>query len=268
MGNLTNSYAATVASEFDASKIATVNAMAQILDSAIAGELPLSTTGGTTTLTGTPAAPQAQNMFLNVSGTLTSNATIEIPVAAGTGRNRIYIVKNGTTGAFTLTVKKVGGTGVMVGQGQTAFLYYDASDIAHVFTTWASYTPTWTNLTVGNGTVVAKYCQIGRTVFVRISLVWGSTTSISGSVSVSTPTTQVSYGGTAGISALGNARLSDNSAGITHEGVVLNISTTTVLLTVHDASGTYLKAVVLSSTVPFTWTNPDEITATFSYETA
>lgn len=129
MGNLTNSYATTPVSEFDATKVATYNAALQVLDSAINGRLPISTTGGTTTLTGTPAAPQAQNLFLDVSGTLTSNATIEIPIAAGTGRNRLYIVRNGTTGAFTLTVKKVGGTGVAVAQSAVRLLYYNDTDI-------------------------------------------------------------------------------------------------------------------------------------------
>lgn len=129
MGSLTNSNATTVSSELDATKIATINGALQILDSAIAGELPITTTGGTTTLTGTPLSPQAQNMYLNLTGTLTSNAIVEIPVAAGTGRNRIYVVKNGTTGAFTVTVRKVGGTGVTVGQGKTRILLYNGSDI-------------------------------------------------------------------------------------------------------------------------------------------
>lgn len=52
---------------------------------------------------------------------------------------------------------------------------------------WDTYTPTWTNLTVGNGTVIARYLQIGKTVHVRISLTGGTTSSASGAVSVSLP---------------------------------------------------------------------------------
>lgn len=115
-----------------AQKEVTINTMSDLLDASLAGKLDIPTTGGTTTLTGTPAAPQAQNMFLNVSGTLASNATIEIPVTAGTGRNRIYVVKNGASGAFTLTVKKVGGTGVVVPPGVTVCLLYDGSDIVYL----------------------------------------------------------------------------------------------------------------------------------------
>lgn len=109
-----------------------IQADIDILQSAIAGRFAISTTGGTTTLDGTPDDPDAQNLFLDVSGVLASNGTVEIPVAVGSGRNRIYVVRNGTTGAFTLTVKKVGGTGVTVGQGNTAFLLYNGTDIQYV----------------------------------------------------------------------------------------------------------------------------------------
>lgn len=133
MGNLTNSYATTPVSEFDATKVATYNAALQILDSAINGRVPISTTGGTTTLSGTPGSPQAQNLFLDISGALASPAIIEIPIAAGTGRNRIYIAKNGTTNAHSTTVRKVGGTGVTVTQGATAILLYNDSDIVKLY---------------------------------------------------------------------------------------------------------------------------------------
>lgn len=268
MGNLINLFATTIASEFDANKSTVINEALQMIDNGLAGKLDISTTGGTTTLTGTPAAPQAQNMLLNVSGTLTSNATIEIPVAAGTGRNRIYIVKNGTSGAFTLTVKKVGGTGVIIGQGLTEFLYYDGSDITFVFGGGQTWSPTWTNLTPGNATTTAKFRTIGKTVICRLNITLGSTSSVSGTVSFTLPLTSVSYAGTANTQPLGIASYFDNSAGDTFDGTVSWSSTTTATLRALDASGTYLKRAVLSSTIPFSWTNPDEITLWFVYEAA
>lgn len=53
----------------------------------------------------------------------------------------------------------------------------------------AAFTPTWTNLTVGNGTVVARYVEDGDLCYFRISLVLGSTTSMtpSAAISVSLP---------------------------------------------------------------------------------
>lgn len=52
---------------------------------------------------------------------------------------------------------------------------------------WTSFTPTWTNLTVGNGTVVGRYSQLNDIVFVNIELTWGSTTSASGNIKFAAP---------------------------------------------------------------------------------
>ncbi|MEU9946934.1 hypothetical protein [Streptomyces sp. NPDC047939] len=54
---------------------------------------------------------------------------------------------------------------------------------------WVPYTPTLTNVTLGNGNVVAEYCQQGDLVDVSIILNWGSTTSMSGTPAFSIPVT-------------------------------------------------------------------------------
>lgn len=129
MGNLNNSYARTLTSEQDGSKVLVLNGMAQILDDCINGKLDIVSTGGTVTLTGDPDHPQAQHMFLNITGALVSNLIVQIPVAAGSGRNRIYFVKNGTTGAFSVTIRAVGQTGVTVTQTKKKFLVFNGTDI-------------------------------------------------------------------------------------------------------------------------------------------
>jgi hypothetical protein len=62
-------------------------------------------------------------MFLDISGTLVSNATIQIPAA-----NKFYCVRNATSGAFTVTIKTSGGTGVEITQGDEAVVYCDGTD--------------------------------------------------------------------------------------------------------------------------------------------
>ena len=52
---------------------------------------------------------------------------------------------------------------------------------------WTSWTPSWTNLTVGNGTVTAKYRENSDTVDVILTLVFGSTTSVSGHIKLTPP---------------------------------------------------------------------------------
>lgn len=136
---------------------------------------------------------------------------------------------------------------------------------------WTAWTPTWTNLTLGNGTVTAKYRQIGKLVFCRLSLVFGTTTSVSGDVTFSLPVTKATYGGNQTQMPLGLVTALDSSAGVTAEGMVKPATTTTCVMRFLLAGGTYVSiggASVPSSTVPFTWASADEIHAQLCYEAA
>jgi hypothetical protein len=59
--------------------------------------------------------------------------------------------------------------------------------------TWATYTPSNTGITLGNGTQTARFVKVGKTVFVSYRFVLGSTSSVSGSVYVGLPSTNASY---------------------------------------------------------------------------
>lgn len=52
---------------------------------------------------------------------------------------------------------------------------------------WESYTPSNTNVTVGNGTQVASFVRIGRTIHWRYLLTFGSTTAFGGTVEIGLP---------------------------------------------------------------------------------
>jgi hypothetical protein len=82
---------------------------------------------GDTTLTAAQAAKRHQKY----TGALTGNRGIVAPVeflAAGFE----WIVKNETSGAFTLTFKSTSGSGVVVPQGYTAALRANGTDIVPV----------------------------------------------------------------------------------------------------------------------------------------
>lgn len=113
-------------------KEVTINKAIDMIEATVAGEFDLTITGGTTTLLGTQASPEAQHAFFKVSGTLTSAATIQFPVAAGTGRPRIFAVQNNTSGSFTLTLKTVGGTGVTLTQSKYCLFLYNGSNIIKI----------------------------------------------------------------------------------------------------------------------------------------
>lgn len=132
---------------------------------------------------------------------------------------------------------------------------------------WSSWTPTWANLTVGNGTLTAKYCQVGKLVICRLHFIFG-TTSVMGSAATFTfPVTSASYPGTSGAPTIGSANYLD--VGVQgYPGHIVWATTTTAYLGMINAGSTYVKGEVSSSTVPFTWGTSDEIHASFTYEAA
>ena len=59
----------------------------------------------------------------------------------------------------------------------------------HLQYIWRAWTPTYTNITVGNGTVSARYVQIGPFVMLDWYLTFGSTSSMGTGPKVSLPVT-------------------------------------------------------------------------------
>jgi hypothetical protein len=100
---------------------ATVDYRAWIAPRSFAGRLNLSVAGGTDVIL---TAAQARNDILNFTGTLTGNINIIVPDSPQT-----WAVSNNTSGAYTLTVKTVSGTGVAVKQGSTITLVSDGTNV-------------------------------------------------------------------------------------------------------------------------------------------
>jgi microcystin-dependent protein len=103
-----------------------LNANFSAIDSNISAAFPITTTGGTTTLT----ASNAANLFYNVTGALTSNAVVMFPFT-GT----FFLAANNTTGAFTLTFSATGaGNSASLAQGVAAVFYSDGTNVTQVAT--------------------------------------------------------------------------------------------------------------------------------------
>jgi hypothetical protein len=128
---------------------------------------------------------------------------------------------------------------------------------------WTTWSPTVTNVTKGNGTEVARYCQIGKTVFFEYSFTLGSTSSITNSVVVSAP---VSYEGSLAFVPVGNALSEDKDTTFYSGSVLLQASTNNLLPYADLSSGTYATQQNLNTTVPFTWANTDRFFMSGSYE--
>ena len=125
-----------------------------------------------------------------------------------------------------------------------------------------SFTPTFTNLTVGNGTVTAAYCEINDVVFVTGQVTFGSTTSISGAVVVNHPVGTLP---SAGVYQIG-ARFFD--VGTANIAGIIQINTTNASLFSTFISSNRVVAQSLSATSPFTWTTSDVIYWNYHYRKA
>jgi hypothetical protein len=98
-----------------------LNVALDMVDKAVAGFAEITATGGTVTLNDSQyTADDSKSAFLDVASTLVSNLTIVVPT-----RSKIYGVRNATSGAFTVTVKTIAGTGVIVPQGSACFVVVD-----------------------------------------------------------------------------------------------------------------------------------------------
>lgn len=96
-----------------------------LLEEAIGGYVSVAVTDGadTTLTTANGATDQSRNMTINLTGTLTAARNVICPAI-----EKVYIVKNATTGGFDVTFKVSGQTGVSVPNGATVLIYVDGTD--------------------------------------------------------------------------------------------------------------------------------------------
>jgi len=128
---------------------------------------------------------------------------------------------------------------------------------------WTTYTPTWTNLTKGAATIVAKYRQLGRIVITYIAITFAADTSVSGLIGISRPVTgaNATDGGT-------TAAIFDSGVGFFAGHILGGTTTRWDLYAVNAASTASAALTATSSSVPMTWTTNDRFYFTSVYEAA
>jgi microcystin-dependent protein len=96
-----------------------------LLEQAIAGVENVAISGTSYTLTtGSGVTDQARNAVINLTGTLSANCDVIVPSV-----DKVYTIRNSTTGGFSVVVKTAAGSGVTVGNGFTQQLYCDATNV-------------------------------------------------------------------------------------------------------------------------------------------
>lgn len=129
--------------------------------------------------------------------------------------------------------------------------------------TWTTWTPTWTNFTVGAATITARYSQVGKIVHFYISVV------LSGSTMGSSPrfTLPVTANSSFPLKRVFLGHIEDS--GTDHfQATGIVTSTTQVELVANTAGSTYVGYAQVTSTAPMTWANSDNFTIIGTYEAA
>jgi len=138
------------------------------------------------------------------------------------------------------------------------------------FGAWQTWTPTYAGLTLGNGTVVARYLEIGKYGYAYLRITLGSTSSLSAvtAVTISNPSTMDFAISAINVTPIGQVEFRDEGTN-SYMGVIGYASTTTVQPRHFSVSGSLISgATSVISTSPFTWANTDSITAYWFYHKA
>lgn len=132
--------------------------------------------------------------------------------------------------------------------------------------TYTSYTPTLSGLTLGNGTLLAGYAQIGKFVHTQFRFTLGSTSSVTGGIGFSLP---VTADFTVMTSYTSNSFVAYNDAGVSQSvGFAAFDSATTVLCFGAQSNGAYVTTVTAQPGIPFTFGTGDNIVANIVYRAA
>lgn len=120
---------------------------------------------------------------------------------------------------------------------------------------WVAYTPTLTNMALGNGTIVARYKQIGKTVHAMVTLTLGTTSTVGTDATISFPVTPK---GSANLHGVG--RFLDISGNVAFAGWWREPAG---VLGCNTGGGNFGN---LTAATPFVWANTDVIVVSVTYE--
>jgi hypothetical protein len=180
-----------------------------------------------------------QNAIVNAKGDIIGASANDTPAITSVGANGEMLVADSSTA-----------TGL---DWKTATEQYP----------WQSYTPTRNAITVGNGTEIARYQQIGKTVIVQYYLLFGSTTSFGNDPAISPPLTPANTNNIAGTVMYSDPGVSPFLGQFDYFS-----GTNLMYFVVGNAAATYLGSSYLNASIPFTWAANDFVRLTATYEVA
>lgn len=188
-----------------------------ILDAALGDFTTVTLTSGNVTLGPNGYGPSAvntyQNLGLNLTGSLSGNATVTIPSGVG----GFWIVENNTTGSYTVTLTTgvVGGANLVIPAGYKASVFSNGTDI-NATTSIGAFQSTGGTIT-GNVSILNGSTTMQLAIGNSGAYIYGSSTdyginSAQGTLQFNVPTGNLTVSGN--VTAYSDARVKDEIATI------------------------------------------------------
>jgi hypothetical protein len=177
-----------------------------------------------------------QNTIVDAKGDLIAASASDVPARLAVGAN---------------------GTILTADSGEATGLKYAGN--------WVTFTPTAVNgFTLGNGSMNASYCRVGKVTFVWFKFVLGSTSAITGGVNFQIP---AGAGVINGAALNGSVTYIDAGTASYFGSIETTVGGGTLYMRVTQVAGTWGNpSFDISATTPFTWGTADNFTGYLWYE--
>jgi hypothetical protein len=201
------------------------------IEQAIAGMATLATGDFTSnvctlTLTNSNAAQNARAVCLNITATLSAAGTLNVPAI-----EKPYIVINGSSGGYAVTIKVSGQTGVSIPNGKACIVYNNGTDVVAAITHLTSLTLASPLAVTSGGTGTATPNLVAGS-NVTITGTWPNQTIAAASPGTGTVTSVAGTGSANGLTLSGTVTSTGN---LTLSGNVTSLTTTN--FTIQESGG-------------------------------
>lgn len=209
----------------------------------------------------------------NETWTYASATTITVPTGATfkySVGDKVKYMQSGAwkyayvTGVTATTLTLNGGSDYTVSNATIAAPCFSKRETPVGFPQYFNWTPTWTNLTVGNGTNGSRFSIRGRSVHMFLSFTFGSTSSMGSNPYVSMPVAKSSN--ITNRAPMAYATLFAGTNNVPGWLWVDIADNTRMQLLYGNVVGTITTYSGCSATTPYTWTTGNTITAHGTYE--
>lgn len=188
---------------------------------------------------------------------------------------KYFYVTGVSFGSGVTTVTVNGGSDYSLANAAITSPSYSKTITPNGFPQWFNFSTTWTgsggNPSLGNGTQVSRFSLTGKTAFVKIRIVFGSTTTGgTGTYRFTLPTDANSTVQSADQIAIGTWHGADANAGPDlYAGFVrIHATSSATIEMIHYSSTSNGRHVATTATAPFTWGNTDYFGISCAYEIA